>query len=107
MAHQCNDEEQLTIYQVGCIIELVLSTFWGTVENMCLLLRRQFRQFTLARTHTPHGEPVFLKEAIESGVTIAEVQVVRVVITVPSTRPPKPAVANTVLRAGAEVAGGS
>ena len=61
----------------------------------------------LARTHTPHGEPVVLTVAIAIGATTAEVQVVRVAIIVPSTRPPDPVAANNVLRAGVEVAGGS
>ena len=29
---------------MGCTIELVVSTFWGTVENKCLLLRGQFSE---------------------------------------------------------------
>ena len=62
---------------------------------------------TLARTHTPHGEPAVLIVIIAIGATTAEVQVVRVVIIAPSTRPPVPAAADTVLRAGVEEAGGS
>ena len=61
----------------------------------------------LARTHTPHGEPVVLTAVIATGATTAEVQAVRAVIIAPSPRPPVPAAANIVLRAGAEVAGGS
>ena len=68
-------------------------TFKGTVQ--------------LARTHTPHGVPVALIAVIASGATTAKAQDVRAVITVPSTRPPDPAGANIVLRAGVEVAGGS
>ena len=61
----------------------------------------------LARTHTPHGAPVVLTEATAKGATTVEVQDVRAATIAPSTRPPVPAAANIVLRAGAEVAGGS
>ena len=61
----------------------------------------------LARTHTPHGEPEVLIAVTATGATTAEAQAERAVTIAPSTRPPVPAAANSVLRAGVEDAGGS
>ena len=82
---------------------LAPSTSVGALKNMCLR-----RQFTLARTtHTPHGGPVVLIVVTAISATTAEAQAVRAGINVPSTRPPAPVAASTVLRAGVEAAGGS
>lgn len=39
---------------MGCTIELVVSIFWGTVENMCLLLRGQFKELL---SYTTYAKP--------------------------------------------------
>ena len=61
----------------------------------------------LTTAHTPHRVPVVLIVVVAIGAGTIEVQVVRVVIIVPSTRPPVAVAADIVLRAGVEVPGSS
>ena len=84
-----------------------MSTFWGTAENKCLLLRVQFIQFRLGTGRTPNTSPVVLNDEIGTWVHIGAIQVqgVAIVVIVRSRRPIVAAGPSTAGRRRNEVAG--
>lgn len=72
-----------------CTIELVVSTFWGTVENMCLLLRGQFKELLSYTTYAKSEFPVEAVARVDT--TSIHVEAPHVAGTAPS-RGPKEAV---------------
>ena len=81
-----------------------MSTFWGTAENKCLLLRVQFR---LGAYCTPNTEAVVLIEATGTWVhaETTQVQAVRIVAIDRSRRPIVATATSTARRRRIEATG--
>ena len=79
-----------SVYYLGYTVPRQLSTFVGTLENKCLLLRVQFKCDLRRIKYTPNIEPVPLIEVVGLQTTIAVVQAVLIGSTVGCRRPPGP-----------------
>ena len=84
-----------------------VSTFWGTLEKWCLLLRVQFKPPALGATDAPNTKAEVLTVATRTWADnrARQVQVVRIVVIVRSRRPIVPVATSIVRRRTSEAAG--